>query len=164
MTPGRPYSSDRKRKPFSPVTVATWPGQRKPSIAKSSIASSARRAGSTDFSMESSVKFFSPRSFAARTAAAVPGAVVSNPMPRKTTCFPDSSSAMARASIGEYTMRTSAPRARRRSRLSPLRLPGTRSMSPYPVSITSGSMASSSTASRSSCTVTQTGQPGPESR
>ena len=80
--------------------------------------------------MENREKFFAPFSRAVSTAAAVPGAVVSKPTPRKTTCLSGSRSASSTASTGEYTVSTRAPRAFLRRRLSPRRLPGTRSMSP----------------------------------
>ena len=97
---------------------------------KSAVRISARSAGSTVLSMDQTEKFFTPASRAVRTAAAVPGAVVSKPTPRNTTSFSGFRSAMSIASIGEYTISTLAPRARRRCRLSPGTLLGTRSMSP----------------------------------
>ena len=100
-TAGRLYSSGRKAKPSAPMIVATWPGQRKPSTLKPSIRISARSAGSTLLSIDQRVKFFAPFSFAVKTAAAVPGAVVSKPTPRKTTCFSGFCSASSTASTGE---------------------------------------------------------------
>ena len=97
---------------------------------KPSEAISARSAGSTVLSMEKSEKFFTPFSFAVSTAAAVPGAVVSKPTPRNTTSLSGFSRAIVTASTGEYTTSTLAPSARRRARLSPGVLPGTRTMSP----------------------------------
>ena len=85
----------------------------KPSTSKPSAAMSARSAGSTRLSMENTVKLPAPLRRASMTAAAVPGAVVSKPTPRKTNCRSGSASAMSSASMGEYTILTSAPRARR---------------------------------------------------
>jgi len=66
---------------------------------------------------------------------------------------------MARASSGEYTVRTLAPRAFAASRLPPV--PGTRSMSPNEQRITPGRLAIAMAASMASAGVTHTGQPGP---
>ena len=71
-------------------------------------------------------------------------------------------SAIASASIGEYTIRTSAPRARYLRRLSPLREPGTRSKSPLLAMITPGMPLMRKSSSTAPAGVTQTGQPGPE--
>ena len=101
MTAGMPYSSGRKRKPRSPMMVPTWPGQRKPCTSKPSSPISARSAGSTRFSMDQTVKFPTPWSRAVSTAAAVPGAVVSKPTPRKTTSLSGFCFAMSMASTGE---------------------------------------------------------------
>ena len=91
---------------------------------------SALSAGSTNLSEEKTLKLLTSCSSASFTATAVPGAVVSKPTPRKTTCFPGSFLAISTASTGEYTILTSAPAAARLLRLSPLLLPGTLSMSP----------------------------------
>ena len=90
---------------------------------------------------------------------ALAGAVVSNPIPKKTTCRSGFSLATLSASSGEYTTRTSPPRL-----LIPKRsasLPGTRSMSPNEQKITSGRSAMASALSIMSSGVTQTGHPGP---
>ena len=73
-------------------------------------------------------KFRSPARSARRTDMAFAGAVVSNPTAKNTTCLEGHSLAIVTASSGEYTTRTSPPRAFavRRSTV----LPGTRSMSP----------------------------------
>ena len=97
---------------------------------KSSVFISARRAGSTVFSMDRTEKFLTFSSFAVSTAAAVPGAVVSKPTPRNTTSLSGFSFAYSTASTGEYTTRSFAPRALLRCRLSPGLLPGTLTMSP----------------------------------
>ena len=127
---GIPYSRGRKANSSAPVITATCPGQIKASTAKPSEAVSALRAGCTRLSMENTVKFSRPLRSASSRAAAVPGAVVSNPTPRKTNCLRGSAAAISSASMGEYTIRTSAPRALRCARSSPRTVPGTRSISP----------------------------------
>ncbi len=87
------------------------------------------------------------------------GAVVSKPMPKKTT----SRSGFSRAIFERVQRRVHDPDvaalALIRNRSRPL--PGTRSMSPKEQKITSGREAISSARSISSSGVTQTGQPGP---
>ena len=80
--------------------------------------------------------------------------------PKNTTSRSGLSRAIESASSGEYTMRTSAPRAFASS--SERRLPpGTRSMSPKLVKITSGRSAIVIASSMRPIGMTQTGQPGP---
>ena len=91
--------------------------------------------------------------------SAVDGAVVSNPTAKNTTSRSGVSDAMRNASSGEYTKRTSAPRAFASSRL-PLP-PGTRIMSPNDVKITPGVSATAIASSTRPIGITHTGQPGP---
>ena len=80
---------------------------------------------------------FAMRSASARSSVrAVEGAVVSKPMATKTTRRSGSSIANFRASMGEYTTRTSAPAALA-SRKEPLP-PGTRNISPKHANVTPG--------------------------
>ena len=95
-------------------------------------------------------------------AAAMVGAVVSNPTPRNTTCRSGFCWASATASTVEYTMRMSRPSARSRCRDEAL--PGTRMRSPKVATMTSFCRASSMKASISAWSVTHTGQPGPDRR
>ncbi len=88
------------------------------------------------------------------------GVVVSNPIPMKTTDLPRLLFAISRASVVEYTVRTSAPSALALCRLE--RLPGTLSISPKVVIITPGICDRAIALSRSLLAVTQTGQPGPD--
>ena len=90
---------------------------------------------------------------------ALAGAVVSKPMPKKTTCLSGFCSAMCTASNGEYTTRTSPPVLLTRNR-SPCE-PGTRIMSPKEQKMTSGLAAIASARSMVSSGVTHTGHPGP---
>ena len=140
----------------------TWPGHRKPSIAAFPSSSNAVIAGTTSLCAASTVKFSIPRRSASRTAAAVAGAVVSNPTATNATCLSGNFSARRTADNAEVTTRTSAPRARCRSRL-PSR-PGTRTMSPYVATIISRTSASWMAASICRCAVTHTGHPGPLTR
>ena len=87
------------------------------------------------------------------------GAVVSNPTAKNTTWRSGSSAAMRSASSGEYTNRTSAPRALAPSRFPSL--PGTRIMSPNDVKVTPGVSATAMASSMRPMGMTQTGQPGP---
>jgi hypothetical protein len=96
---------------------------------------------------------------ACHAAIALAGAVVSKPIAKKTTCRSGWAVASRTASSGEYTTRTSLPRALSESR-SP-REPGTRSMSPNEQKTTSGRAAIACARSIISSEVTQTGQPGP---
>ena len=85
-------------------------------------------AGGTRTWLTSTVKLPSPSLAACATAIALAGAVVSNPMAKKTTSRSGLAAAIRTASSGEYTIRTSAPRALSDSRS--VVEPGTRSMSP----------------------------------
>ena len=87
------------------------------------------------------------------------GAVVSNPTAKNTTSRSGVSTARRKASSGEYTKRTSAPRALASSRL-PV-LPGTRIMSPNDVKITPSVSATAIASSTRPIGITHTGQPGP---
>ena len=116
-------------------------------------------AGGTSTWDTSSEKFSMPSRFAWYTVIALAGAVVSNPMPKNTTCLSGLSRAIVSASSGEYTTRTSPPWLLTWNRS--FSLPGTRSMSPNEQKITSGRDAISSALSMISSGVTQTGQPGP---
>ena len=69
-----------------------------------------RMAGGTSTCETSMEKFVRPCRFACHTAIALAGAVVSNPMPKKTTCRSGFSAAILTASIGEYAIRTSPAR------------------------------------------------------
>ena len=100
-TAGRPYSPGRKAKASAPVMAATCPGQSRPSTAKSGAAASARSTGSVRLSRQRTEKFRISSSAAASRQAAVPGAVVSNPTPRKTTSAAGSARAASSASMGE---------------------------------------------------------------
>ena len=77
-----------------------------------------------------------------------------------TTGRPGFLRATSSASSGEYTTRTSAPAAR--SAPSVVELPGTRTMSPNVVTMTSGTRAMAMAVSMSWLEVTHTGQPGPD--
>ncbi len=101
MTAGILYSSGRNAKPRAPIIEATCPGQMKPEMSNPSPAISARRDGSTVLSIDHTEKLQTPSSRAVSTAAAVPGAVVSNPMPRNTTSFSGLFLASVTASTGE---------------------------------------------------------------
>ena len=85
--------------------------------------------------------------------------MVSKPSAKNTTCFSGRSAASFSASSGEYTNRTSAPRALASSS-DPFE-PGTRIMSPKHVKITSGRSASHMASSTRPIGITHTGQPGP---
>jgi hypothetical protein len=61
----------------------------------------AAMAGGTRTCDTSSEKFFTPRRLASNTVIALAGAVVSKPMPKKTTCLSGLSLAIVRASSGE---------------------------------------------------------------
>ncbi len=116
-------------------------------------------AGGTVTCDTSTLKLPTPSSRARKTAIALAGAVVSKPTAKKTTCLSGCLMASSRASRGEYTTRTSPPRARICWRSHSL--PGTRSMSPKEVKRTSGRDASVSALSICSSEVTHTGHPGP---
>ena len=109
--------------------------------------------------LQNTLKLPTPRSRAASTVAAVEGAVVSNPTAKNTTWRSGARSARARASSGEYTIRTSAPPALASCRVeSP---PGTRSMSPKQHRVTPGVRASAMASSTRPMGMTHTGHPGP---
>jgi hypothetical protein len=116
-------------------------------------------AGGTSTCDTSIEKFARPCRRAWKSAIALAGAVVSNPIPKKATRRCGFSRAMRSASSGEYTTRTSAPLLFS-VRRSP-RDPGTRSMSPNDVKMRSGWLAMACARSIISSDVTQTGQPGP---
>ena len=83
------------------MMAATCPGHKKPSTWKSGASIRARRAGSVRLSRQSTEKLEMPSSAAASIQAAVPGAVVSKPTPRKTTSAEGLDRAAASASMGE---------------------------------------------------------------
>ncbi len=116
-------------------------------------------AGGTVTCETSTLKLSTPSSRARHTAMALAGAVVSKPTAKNTTSRSGFFCASSSASSGEYTMRTWPPRARiwKRSHS----LPGTRSMSPKDVKMTSGRAARLRARSICSRGVTHTGQPGP---
>ena len=104
-------------------------------------------------------KLVTPSSRARSSVSAVDGAVVSKPTAKNTTSRSGVSTAMRNASRGEYTKRTSAPRAFASSRF-PV-LPGTRIMSPNEVKITPSVWATAIASSTRPIGITHTGQPGP---
>ena len=108
---------------------------------------------------EKTWKLVTPSSRARNNVTAVDGAVVSNPTAKNTTFRSGFSTAICSASSGEYTNRTSAPRALAPSRF-PL-LPGTRIMSPNDVKMTPGVSAMAIASSTRPIGITHTGQPGP---
>jgi hypothetical protein len=120
----------------------------------------ARSAGPIRTWLQKTEKFRTPSSRARRSVSAVAGAVVSKPTPKKTTSRSGSRRAMPSASSGEYTVRTSAPRAFA-SRSERRRPPGTRNMSPKLANVTSGRSAIEMASSTRPIGITQTGQPGP---
>lgn len=104
-------------------------------------------------------KFPMPWAAARSTVIAVDGAVVSNPIPMKTTRRSGFRWAIFSASRGEYTIRMSAPAAlASKKEPSP---PGTRIMSPKDVMMTSGWDAMWMASSTRPIGITHTGQPGP---
>lgn len=76
-------------------------GSRKASTAQEASSSRARRAGGTSLCRESTQKFSILRRRAVSRVAATVGAVVSKPMPRKTTMSLGLAVARVRASRGE---------------------------------------------------------------
>ena len=69
------------------MTAQTWPGPRKPCTRLPGACRIAAIAGGTSTCETSIEKFVEPRASAPRqTAIAFAGAVVSKPMPKKTTC------------------------------------------------------------------------------
>ena len=109
--------------------------------------------------LQNTLKFLTPNARARTSVTAVDGAVVSNPTAKNTTWRSGLSTATLSASSGEYTNRTSAPRAFASIRL-PLE-PGTRIMSPNVVKMTPGCSASHIASSTRPIGITHTGQPGP---
>ena len=142
-----------------PITVHTWPAARNPWTRHEGDASRASIAGGTKTCATRREKFARPSWRAWRAAMAQAGAVVSKPTAKKTICRSGWARARARASIGEYTMRTSAPDDFAWARSS--FVPGTRSISPNEQKMTPGSDAMATARSMSSTDVTQTGHPGP---
>lgn len=61
--------------------------------------------------LEKTLKFVTPSALALSSVSAVDGAVVSKPTAKNTTSRSGFSTASRRASSGEYTKRTSTPRA-----------------------------------------------------
>ncbi len=92
---------------------------------------------------------------------ALEGAVVSKPMPRKTTFLFLFFFVISNASIVEYTILISAPLAFSLSRLE--EEPGTLIRSPYVVIIISSFLESAIALSINLLLVTHTGHPGPDS-
>ena len=158
-TMGARYFAASGRYSSTPITVQTCPAARNPSTRRSGAERIDSIAGGTSTCETSSEKLVTPRDFAWCTAIAWAGAVVSKPTAKKTISRSGRCSARASASSGEYTTRTSPPRAftDRRSRS----VPGTRSMSPNEQKITSGREASATAWSTIATGVTQTGHPGP---
>ncbi len=109
--------------------------------------------------LQKTLKLATPSARALVKVTAVDGAVVSKPTAKNTTWRSGLSTARRRASRGEYTKRTSAPRALASSRQP--RLPGTRIMSPKDVKITPGCSATAMASSTRPIGMTHTGQPGP---
>ncbi len=93
-TNGLPCSAGMKSKGRAPTTVATWPGPTKPSMLMSGSASSACSGGTIATWLQKQEKLPTPSAFARCSVSAVEGAVVSNPIAKKTT----SRSGLARAS------------------------------------------------------------------
>ena len=85
----------------APTTVHTWPGPMKPSRRRSGDSSSARSGGTIVTWLQTTEKFRTPSAFARRSVRAVLGAVVSNPMAKKTTWRSGSALAIRSASSGE---------------------------------------------------------------
>ncbi len=142
-----------------PMMVQTCPAARNPCTRFSGAPRIAVMAGGTVTCETRMVKFVIPSCLARHTAIAFAGAVVSKPTAKNTTCLSGCLRAKSSASSGEYTTRTFPPLARMWNRSHSL--PGTRSMSPKELKITSGRAASASALSICSSGVTHTGQPGP---
>ncbi len=158
-TMGTWYRSASSGYSSTPITLHTCPAARKACTRQLGDCMIASIAGGTRTCDTSRLKLRMPNLRAWYTVMAFGGAVVSKPMPKKTTCRCGFCWAIRRASSGEYTTRTSPPSLRTRNRSRPV--PGTRSMSPKEQKITSGREAISSALSITSSGVTQTGQPGP---
>ena len=112
-----------------PMIAHTWPAARNAWTWLPGESRSAVIAGGTRTCDTSTLKLSIPRRAHSATAIAFAGAVVSNPTAKNTTWRSGFASAIFTASSGEYTIRTSAPRALSASRS--VVDPGTRSMSPY---------------------------------
>ena len=119
----------------------------------------AKRGGTIVTWLHIQVKFAIPSALARLSVSAVEGAVVSKPIAKKTTSRSGFLRAIASASSGEYTIRTSAPCALASS--SVCSEPGTRSMSPKQVKMRPSVRASAIPSSTRPIGITQTGQPGP---
>ena len=85
----------------APTTVQTWPGPMKPSRRRSGDSSSARSGGTIVTWLQMQEKFVMPSAFARFSVSAVEGAVVSNPIAKKTTSRSGFSRAIRSASSGE---------------------------------------------------------------
>ena len=159
VTSGLPYSWVTNRYGWLPTTVDTWPGPRKPSRRRSGESRIALIGGTIVTWLENTLKFMTRSSRALTSVTAVEGAVVSKPTAKNTTSRSGLSTATFSASSGEYTNRTSAPRALASSSV-PLP-PGTRIMSPKLVKMTFGVSATAMASSMRPIGITHTGQPGP---
>ena len=135
ITIGTRWRSQSSSYSPQPMMAHTWPGPRNACTRLSGDSRMAAMAGGTSTCDTSIEKLPRPCRRAWKTAIAFAGAVVSKPIPKKTTRRCGLSRAMRSASSGEYTTRTSAPLPFR-VRRSPCD-PGTRSMSPNDVKITS---------------------------
>ncbi|OPZ42647.1 MAG: hypothetical protein BWY94_02075 [Actinobacteria bacterium ADurb.BinA094] len=100
-TPPTPWSAARKAKHSEPVITLTCPGRRNPRMGVSPSSSSALSASGMVLWRARIEKLRTPRCRASTTAAAVVGAVVSKPMPTKTTSRVGSAAASSTASSGE---------------------------------------------------------------
>ncbi len=90
-----------KAKGRAPTTVATWPGPMKPSSRRSGDSSSARSGGTIVTWLHITRKLATPSALARRRVSAVEGAVVSNPIAKKTTSRSGLALAIRSASSGE---------------------------------------------------------------
>ena len=84
-----------------PMTVDTWPGPMKPSSRRSGESRIARIAGMIVTWLAKTKKFRIPSLRARSSVSAVEGAVVSNPIAKKTTSRSGLSRAIFSASSGE---------------------------------------------------------------
>ena len=142
-----------------PITVETCPGPMNASSRMSGESRMARIAGMIVTWLQNTEKLRMPSALARISVSAVEGAVVSKPMAKNITCRSGWRRASFSASEGEYTMRTSMPRALCSSGLPSV--PGTRIMSPNAAKITFGSFAIERPSSIRPIGSTHTGQPGP---
>ena len=85
----------------APTTVDTCPGPTKPSSRRSGESSSARSGGTIVTWLHMHEKFGTPSAFARLSVSAVDGAVVSNPIAKKTTSRSGFCLAIRSASSGE---------------------------------------------------------------